>query len=318
MKGTFAELNALGHQIRADVLRETGIPVRVSIGRTKTLAKLANKGAKADASLGGVCHLGRYSSSELDYIMSRTETTDLWGIAGRLGKRLAGLGINTVLELRDANLAQIRKRFGVVVARTVMELRGVPCMEIDMHPPAMKDQLIFSRSFSRKITSTREMSQVASIYSQRVGERLRKQGSTAGLLKAWAATGRADDGTPPHSAGISHAFARPTDHPFELAKAVSHLTPYLFPPDLPGVRYARLGVILLDLQPKGAQPMLDLFERPGPDVGPVVDQINQKLGRGSLGVGLGGLATPPSWEMKRAMLSKRATTHWDELMIVHA
>lgn len=318
MKGTVDELVQLGHQIRADVLRETGIPVRVSIGRTKTLAKLANKGAKADASLGGVCHLGQYSSGEIDYIMSRTPTTDLWGIAGRLGKRLTGLGINTVLELRNANLAQIRKKFGVVVARTVMELRGVACIEIDMHPPAQKDQLIFSRSFSRKITSAREMEQVASIYSQRVGERLRKQGSTTSLLKAWAATGWADDGTPPHSAGISHAFIRPTDHPIELAKAVRYLTPYLFPPDLPGVRYARLGVILLDLQPKGAQPMLDLFERTGPDIGPVVDEINRKLGRGSLGVGLGGLATPPSWEMKRAMLSKRATTHWDELMVVHA
>ena len=318
MKGTLEELNALGHQIRADVLRETGIPVRVSIGRTKTLAKLANKGAKADESLGGVCHLGRYSSGELDYIMSRTATTDLWGIAGRLGKRLAALGINTVLELRDANLAQIRKKFGVVVARTVMELRGVQCMEIDMHPPVMKDQLIFSRSFSRKITSAREMSQVASIYSQRVGERLRNQGSTTGLIKAWAATGWADEGTPTHSAGISHAFNRPTDHPFELAKAVSYLTPYLFPPELPDVRYARLGVILLDLQPKGHQPMLDIFETRGPDIGPVVDDINRKFGRGSLGVGLGGLATPPSWEMKRAMLSKRATTHWDELMLVRA
>lgn len=318
MKGTPEELNALGHQIRADVLRETGIPVRVSIGRTKTLAKLANKGAKADDTLGGVCHLGRYSSGELDFIMSRTATTDLWGIAGRLGKRLAALGITSVLELRDANLAQIRKKFGVVVARTVMELRGVPCMEIDMHPPVMKDQLIFSRSFSRKITSAREMSQVASIYSRRVGERLRKQGSTTGLLKAWAATGWADEGTPPHSAGISHAFIRPTDHPFELAKAVSYLTPYLFPPELPGVRYARLGVILLDLQPKGHQLMLDIFETRAPDIGPVVDDINRKLGRGSLGVGLGGLATPPSWEMKRAMLSRRATTHWDELMLVRA
>ena len=61
-----------------------------------------------------------------------------------------------------------------------------------------------------------------------------------------------------------------------------------------------------------------MYKRQAPDIGPVVDDINRKLGRGSLGVGLGGLAKPPSWEMKRAMLSKRATTHWDELMLVRA
>ena len=318
MKGSLPELIDLGHRIRAEVLQETGIPVRVGIGRSKTLAKLASRGAKENLALDGVCHIGRYSAAELDRIMRYTKTTQLWGIAGRLGKRLENLGIHTAYDLREANLAQIRKKFGVVVARTVMELRGVSCLEIDMHPPTQKDQLIFSRSFSRKITTPREMEQVASIYSQRVGERLRRQGSTTKTLKVWAATGWADDGTPPHSAGISFPFQRPTDHPIALGRAVRHLTPFLFPPELPGVRYARLGVILLDLQPKGAQPMLDLFEPVMPDVGPILDQINRKLGRGSLGIGLGGLATPPSWEMKRAMLSKRATTHWDELAEVYA
>ncbi|REE05276.1 DUF4113 domain-containing protein, partial [Citricoccus muralis] len=34
-------------------------------------------------------------------------------------------------------------------------------------------------------------------------------------------------------------------------------------------------------------------------------------------LGYGGLGTPPSWQMRRAMLSPRATTNWDELVTVH-
>ena len=315
MKGTVEELRVTGHQIRREVLQETGIPVRVSIGRTKTLA---NRGAKADLSLGGVCHLGAYPAVQVDRILASTDLTDIWGIAGRLSKRLQNLGIHTAKELRYADVAWIRKKFGVVVARTVMELAGTPCLDLELVPPAAKDQLIFSRSFSRKITTPNEMEQVAAIYSQRVGERLRKQGSVTSLMKVWAATGWADEGSPSHSASVSVPLAHPTDHPIELAQAVKHLLPHLFPPHLPGVRYARLGVILLDLRPKEAQSMLPMFDPGLPAVGAVMDQINQKLGRGSLGVAVGGLATPPSWEMKREMLSPRATTHWDELAIAYA
>lgn len=318
MKGTVDELRASGHRIRREVLQETGIPVRVSIGRTKTLAKLANRGAKADLSLDGVCHLGAYPPEQVDRILAATDLTDIWGIAGRLSRRLNTLGIHTAKELRDAEVAWIRKKFGVVVARTVMELSSIPCLDLEVEPPAAKDQLIFSRSFSRKITTPHEMGQVASIYAQRVGERLRAQHSTTSLMKVWAATGWADEGTPSHSASVTVPLPHPTDHPLELGKAVGHILPHLFPPHLPGVRYARLGVILMDLHTKGGQPMLDLFRPTLPEIGDVLDQVNRKLGRGSLGVGLGGLATPPSWEMKRAKLSKRATTHWDELAIARA
>lgn len=53
-------------------------------------------------------------------------------------------------------------------------------------------------------------------------------------------------------------------------------------------------------------------------IGAVVDDITRKLGKEAVGVGLGGMKTPPDWEMKRAMLSKRCTTHWDELPVAVA
>lgn len=315
MRGTVDELIDLGHRIRDDVRRCTGIPVRVGIGRTKTLAKLASRGAKALPELGGVCHIGQFAPAHLERIMAGTDVADLWGVASRTKKKLAGMGIFTARDLRDAELRLIRKRFSVVLARTVMELRGVPCIELEEHPPAAKEQLIYSRSFSRKLTTPAEMAQVTQIYAQRVGVRLRKQGSVTGVLKAWAATGWADEGTPPHSAGVSVPFVTATSDPIMLARAAAHLIPFLFlfPEHLPGVRCARVGVILIDLKPGTGVPMLELFERAGPKLGDTLDRINHKLGRHLVGVGLGGRSAPPSWEMKRAMLSRRATTHWSEL-----
>ena len=43
--------------------------------------------------------------------------------------------------------------------RIVLELRGIPCIPLELIPPTTKDQLIFSRSFSQKITDAREMEQ---------------------------------------------------------------------------------------------------------------------------------------------------------------
>lgn len=78
--------------------------------------------------------------------------------------------------------------------------------------------------------------------------------------------------------------------------------------------------ILTDLRPAdGVQP-LALFtpEFEGRGVGKALDDITRKLGGQAVGVGLAGFKQPSSWEMKRAMLSKRATTHWDELVTVKA
>lgn len=204
--------------------------------------------------------------------------------------------------------------------RTVLELRGQKCIELELHPPAAKDQLIFSRSFSKKITQPDDMAQVMSLYAQRVSQRLRRQNSVAGHLAAWASTGWADEATVPHSAHVAVPLGTPTDDPITLTKAAGALLPELFPPGLletGRIRYARAGVVLTDLRDNQSAQPLAMFrpEFEGRGVGQALDAVNQRFGMQTVGVGLGGLKAPAGWEMKRSMLSKRCTTHWDELPV---
>lgn len=238
---------------------------------------------------------------------------DLWGVAGRTEKKLATLGIRTARELRDADPALIRKRFSVVMQRTVLELRGQKCIDVELHPPAAKDQLIYSRSFAVKITEPEEMAQVVSLYAQRASARLRAQSSVAGVLSAWASTGWADELSVAHTAHVSVPLAVPSDDPIALTKAAGALLGELFP--TPGIRYARAGIVLTDLRDADGAMPLEIFRAAyeGRAVGATLDAITAKLGTRAIGVGLGGLKAPQSWEKKRAMLSRRCTTHWDEL-----
>ncbi|MHA3723831.1 Y-family DNA polymerase [Leucobacter sp. HY1910] len=317
LRGTVTELLTLADQIRARVLRLVGVPVRVGIGRTKTLAKVASLGAKK---LDGVCHFGAYAPAQQDAILASLPVTDLWGVAGRTGKKLAALGIHTARDLRDADAREIRRRFSVVLARTVQELRGEPCLPIEDVPPTRKDQLIYSRSFSEKITTRDDMAQVLSLYAQRVSSRLRAQDQVARTLTAWAATGWADELTPPHSASVAVTLGAPTDDPIDLTRAASMLLPKLCPPGAIPVRYARAGVVLTGLSPRDTVAPLSLFEpeHEGRHIGATLDAVTRKLGAGTVGLGLAGFRAPAGWEMKREMLSPRATTNWAELATAYA
>lgn len=310
MRGTVDELVDLGATIRAEVLKRTGIPVRVGIGRTKTLAKLASLGAKQNLSLGGVCHLGSYPTDTYEQILAATHVTQLWGIGSRLGKRLVSLGIHSARDLRDADAARIRKRFGVVLQRTVFELRGTPCIPLEQDS-LVKDQLIFSRSFSKPVTSAEEMQQVLGIYAQRVAGRLRAQHSVAKNMTVWAATSYYEQGEH-HAPTVSVPLPTPTDEPVTLVKAAAAA---LLPQLRHGVRYVRAGVVLTGITPKTAEVALAPFVPAWEErkIGEALDAINHKLGGRRIGIGRAGLQEAPAWNMRRELLSNRATTHWNEL-----
>ncbi|MFC0247293.1 MULTISPECIES: Y-family DNA polymerase [Citricoccus] len=316
LRGTVEELVQLGRRIREDVARCTGIPVRVGIAPTKTLAKVALLGVKRSAPLAevGVCHFGGYSPTQRDAILASIPVTDLWGVAGRLGRRLANLNIHTAADLAAQDPGQMRRRFSVVLERTVRELRGTPCIPLEEEPRQYKDQLIYSRSFSEPVTTTPAMRQVLSIYAQQLASRLRSAGQQARVLTAWASTSPFATDQEPHSPQVSAVLPVPTAEPLTIARGSLGLAELI----RPGTRYVRAGVVLTDLRPAGQAETLPGLGPPGEgrQLGPTLDAVVARFGVGSIGLGYGGLGTPPSWQMRRAMLSPRATTHWDELVTV--
>jgi DNA polymerase V len=315
LRGTPEQLARVGREIRAAVRRNIRVPVCVGIGSSKTLAKLANRGAKKTPRLGGVAAMDWWTPEQVTGILDATHVTDLWGVAGRTAKRLAELDIHSARELRDADPALIRKKFSVVLQRTVYELRGIDCIPLE-GPRATKEQLIYSRMFSAPVTTELDMEQVLSVYAQRVTQRLRKQGSVAKTASIFVGTSPHAD-APYLSASASVAFPTPTDDPIAMTKAaIGAIKGRL----VPGARYVRAGIILNGLGPRGATAPLSMFESDYDrrDLGPTLDAITKRHGTGLVGLGLGGIRTGPVWQMKRGRLSKRATTHWSELATVRA
>ncbi|GGM01096.1 Y-family DNA polymerase [Glutamicibacter protophormiae] len=314
VSGTLDELQALGERIKAEVFRLTGLPVCVGIAKSKTLAKMANKTAKHIKELGGVCVWDSAPAQTTENLLARLPVVEVWGIGPRLTKRLRGLGIWTAKELRDANEVRIRDKFSIVQMRTVLELRGIPCIPME-EERVIKDQLIFSRSFSDPITDRVGMEQVMGIYAQQASARLHKHQQQARILSAWAMTSYYNQHQD-HQPAITVKLPGPTADPVMLTRAAKQLLPQI----LVGVKYARAGVVVMDLQPLAMQETFDPFvsAHEAKQIGPLIQQIRSEHGVKSIGLGRAGLQQGPAWEMRREMMSPRYTTHWKELLTVNA
>lgn len=308
-------LVAVGREIRRRIGHDLGMPVSVGIGPSKTLAKMCSHGAKHTASLGGVASVDQYSPTAWDEVLEATPVADLWGIGPRLDRRLERMQIRTARQLREADPGRMRRLFNVNVERTVLELRGVDCIEIDDRDHDRTGQIMFSRSFSTPVTSVAEMHQVLAIYAQNSARRLRAQGSVAGSLWAFASTSWYVQ--PVHHISAQTSLPGRTGDPAVIVEAACRL---LLGCIEEGRRYVRAGIALSEIAPAGVQEMLSPFQ-PDPRtavIGPLVDRVNRSTGRGSVGLGWAGLAAPPAWQMRRDMLSERATTSWAELARVSA
>ena len=315
LSGTSAELTRVGREIRAAIAKNIGLPVCVGIAPSKTLAKLVNHGAKKNPTLAGVGNLDDYPPEHVTRILRSLPTTELWGVAARIGKRLAELNIHTAEDLRDADPHLIRKKFSVVMQRTVYELRGVDCLPFEPVSHT-REQIMFSRSFAVPVTSRTEMERVLTIYVQRAAERLRGQQSLTRTMSVFASSSPFAN-QPFVSASSAVKFPVPTDDPVEMVRAARAA---LIPKIQDGAKYVRAGVMLTGIIPKSTDTVLDVFapEYERRDIGRLLDDVTRRHGRGAVGLGLAGLRGAPVWSMKREVLSKRATTHWDELAVAYA
>ncbi|MDI4635837.1 Y-family DNA polymerase [Pelomonas sp. V22] len=334
--GVNVDLVATGHEIHERVLRWTGIPTCVGFGPTKTLAKLANHiGKTAERKPGSypsrfarVCNLGELAKEGLDELLAATAVGEVWGVGRRIGAQLVDAGVKTVLDLARLDPATVRNRFSVVLEKTVRELQGIQCIGLD-DAPAAKQQIMCSRSFGKPVTRIDDLVEAVTEFASRAAEKLRGQESAAGALMVFIRTSpfRAQDAQ--YSSSVTVPLARPTgDSNLLVASAVRGLRAIY----REGFRYAKAGVMLVDLQPQElAQGELDLFgghmvgEEPKREARDrtklmaAMDAVNQRYGRGSLLVGSAGLAADRrAWSMKQDRRTPRYTTCWEEMPIARA
>ncbi len=301
---------ASGQRIRAQVKQWLGIPVCVGIGATKTLAKLANHCAKKElAGAAGVCDFGRISAAEMDTLFGRIDVSEVWGVGRRLSEKLAARHITTVRDLRDADAVSLGQAFSVTLQRTVMELRGVACLELEELARA-KQQIISSRTFGTTIYTLAGLEEAISTYIARAAEKLRRQHSVAGAIQVFIRTNPFKPGHPQYQCGLTLPLSAPSSDTRTLTRAALRGLRQLFKP---GYAYQKAGVMLMDLRAAGTE-QGQLFDTVSPDrpaLMNVIDRANTRWGHGTLRLASEGMAKP--WHMRRERISPAYTTRWEDL-----
>jgi DNA polymerase V len=171
-------ISEYGQQIRQSIKKCVGIPVCIGIASSKTLAKLANQVAKKQPRMNSVCDFNAISKNTLDELLATLPVGEVWGVGRRSTVKLLEMDIHTVLDLKRTPPKRIRDEFSVVLERTVEELNGVACIELDDVVPD-KQQIICSRSFGTLVSNLPDLEQAAIAYTTRAAERLRHQHSIA-------------------------------------------------------------------------------------------------------------------------------------------
>ena len=324
--GEHDRLAALAQEIRDTVGAVTGIPVRVSIARTKTLAKAASEYARDRG--GAVCFWGHPDAQPF---LDALPVQDVWGIGPRWGARLEAQGVSTARQLADMDDAVLRRQTSVVALRTAWELRGTPC--IGDGGPVTRRTLVRSRSFGTRLTELAPVLEAVATHAARAAEKLRAEDLRAGTLQAFVSTGTPGrHGSGPHRYGaLSVRFPRPTASTFEIVRQSRRLIAACWrSADAAGrpYRYLKTGVMLAELTPRGAC-QAHLFERQAaehPALLAAVDHLNRRFGRHTVGVAAQGLPSAlaglaagrqgPAWAMQRGSTSALYTTSWDDFLSV--
>lgn len=304
------DLTEFGLHIRQIVLQQTGITVCVGIAPTKTLAKLANHGAKKYPATRGVVDLT--SPERQRKLMALVDIGDVWGVGRKLATKLNGFGIHTALELAQADPVFIRQQFSVVLERTVRELNGESCLALD-DAPTTKQQIVCSRSFGKRITCCSDMREAIYSYTAKAAEKLRKESQCCQLITVFIRTSPFDTGEPYYSNSASTRLVTPTSDSRVLLSAAKRLLQAIWKDNY---RYAKAGVMLADFIPVEAQ-QSDLFASGDSATNNKLMQLIDSLnGPGKRQVFLAGEGTGKSWNMNRQHLSPAYTTRWSDLLRV--
>lgn len=308
------DLNEYAQHMRTCILQWIGLPVCVGIGRTKTEAKLANYMAKKAKRFNGVCNLAEMDPKHRDYFWSLIDVSEVWGVGRKHSQKLKQYGIHTVLDLAQCNPYRLGKAFSVVMKRTVIELQGQACIDLEDAPEPRK-QIVASRSFGEKITALDDLKEALAKYVQDAVKRLRSEQALCGTMIVFVQSNPFDRHVPYYGKSLSIDLDEPTDSVTVLVRTSLQILEQVYKE---GVIYKKCGVILTDMLDKRCY-IPALFAdheriQNNENLMQAYEHIQQRFGKTKIAVGSCYLPNR-KWSGKQESLSRNYFS-WDGMLTI--
>ncbi|MFW1647053.1 Y-family DNA polymerase [Acinetobacter nosocomialis] len=300
-------------EVRNTLLKWLGLPCCIGIGYSKTQAKLANHYAKKIKSFRGICNFITLDPLIMEDLMQHTSVKEVWGIGYQLVKQLQSYEVYSCLDLTFANEHHMAKAFSVVMARTIRELKGQSCIQLD-DPAIPTKRILASRSFAQALSSIEIIKQALIFHLNRAHRRLMKQEQLCSCIQVMLYE-KIDK--PPYKKAISQAIGLhyATDDLCILTKAAMQQIDVLYKENK---SYIKIGVLFCGLHARQQhiddlwQPLELIHQR---------QQLMETLGTvrkrfGSHYLQVGYHSRNPSWQMKQCHRSKNYLTRWNEMLTI--
>ncbi len=293
-----------GKKIRERVLKWTGIPTSVGISCTKTLSKVANHVAKKNKT--GVIFL----KDNIDDVLKNFDISDIWGVGRQLSKLYIKNGINNAYKLKNISNSWVKKSTNVLGAKTVMELRGIPCINLETEDTKRKSCCV-SRSFGRKIESLNKLKESITTHCLNAAEKIRNDNQTTRSITVFIRTSPFDKNRKYYSNSLTIDLPVATNNSLELVKVAIEGLKKIYKY---GYFYQKAGVILSKLSEAGEKNLnllTPILENKSQTLMKAIDLTNARYGRNVISVAQAGINN--SWKMRREHSSKIDTTSFDSL-----
>ena len=296
-----------GCHIRSIVRQWTGIPVRIGIAPNKTLSKIAINEIKRTNQPTSVMYLS--TEKQIEEALKHTPVHKVWGVGRRLTNHLNNAGILTALDLANVSPRNIRKQFSVVLERTVRELKGERCLDLD-DDISSKKQIVVSRSFGERVSDLKTLKPIVSNFAVRAAEKLRHERRKCSQISVFVRTSPFNQNKPQHSGIKTIELFSPTNDTRDILAATRK---GLLPIFKSGYDYAKAGIILNRFSDETVRQQL-LFKDPdspkeNTEFMRYIDQMNTYETQ----VYFASQNTKKWSPMKQNMTSPKYTTNWYQL-----
>ena len=307
-----SDWQALGQEIRMEVLRQVGIPTGVGIAPTKTLAKVANHLAKKQKAWGSVCVLE--TPEQIETALRALPVGKIWGIGRQHEKLLVQHQVLTAWDFTQAPAAWVRRQLSVVGARLQLELQGRACLQME-EIAAPKKNICTSRSFGQMLADFGPVSEAVANHAHRCACKLREQGSAATLITVFLNTNRFKPELPQYNPSLTLSLLNASNSSLELVARAQTALRAIW---RQGYAYKKAGVIV-----SGIVPEQEVQLSFGADTGKreqqralmqTLDALRARYGHDVIAVATQG--SSKAWHLRQERRSQRYSTCWNEMMEV--